>query len=240
MCFVSHLSRTAASLKRPKQYQWSLTSQSSSETSALFALAKDKLPTALEAKFAAFPTDLIDTHGKDIIVGSNEPSRTSSPAPPSVNVPASSGAPRPAKKAVTASQKINTSVVEVEATFHASADDLFSLLTDEKRIPMWSRAPAKSAAAPETDYELFGGGVRGKYISITPGKGIKQTWALQSPTWPDGHVATLTTVLEQSTDSTRVTLTLDGVPTGMEDEVRRNLEGYYVHGFKSIGLGTML
>jgi len=35
------------------------------------------------------------------------------------------------------------SVVEVEATFHASADDLFSLLTDEKRIPTWSRAQAK-------------------------------------------------------------------------------------------------
>jgi hypothetical protein len=41
-----------------------------------------------------------------------------------------------------------------------------------------------------------------------------------------GHEATLTTVLDQSTDSTKVTFTLDGVPTGMEDETRRNLEGY--------------
>jgi hypothetical protein len=41
-----------------------------------------------------------------------------------------------------------------------------------------------------------------------------------------GHAATLTTVLDQSTDSTKVTFTLDGVPRGMEDETRRNLEGY--------------
>jgi activator of HSP90 ATPase len=41
-----------------------------------------------------------------------------------------------------------------------------------------------------------------------------------------GHMAALTTALEQSTDSTKVTFTLDGVPTGMEDEIRRNLEGY--------------
>jgi hypothetical protein len=41
-----------------------------------------------------------------------------------------------------------------------------------------------------------------------------------------GHAATLTTLLDQSTDSTKVTFTLDGVPTGMEDETRRNLEGY--------------
>jgi len=216
-------------------YQWSVTSPSSPETTALFALAKDKLPTALEVKFAAFPVDLIDTHGKDIIVGSNEPSRTSSPAPPPASGPASSATPGLAKKATTPQKKINTSKVEVEATFHASADDLFSLLTDEKRIPAWSRAQAKSAAAPDTEYELFGGGVRGKYISLTAGKEIKQTWALQSPTWPEGHVATLTTVLEQSTDSTKVAFTLEGVPTGMEDEIRRNLEGYYVLGFKSIG-----
>jgi hypothetical protein len=41
-----------------------------------------------------------------------------------------------------------------------------------------------------------------------------------------GHAATLTTVLDQATDSTKVTFTLDGVPKGMEDETRRNLEGY--------------
>jgi activator of HSP90 ATPase len=128
-----------------KQYEWSLTSESSPEITALFALAKEKLPTALEAKFAVFPVDLIDTHGKDIIVGPNETSRTSSPAPPTLSAPTSSGASGgvSAKKVVAPSQGINTSVVNVEATFHASADDLFSLLTDEKRIPMWSRAPAK-------------------------------------------------------------------------------------------------
>ena len=109
----------------------------------LFALAKEKLPTALEAKFAVFPVDLVDTHGKDIIVGPNETSRTGSPAPPSLSAPISSGAPGPAKKVPASSQKINTTAVNVEATFHASANDLFSLLTDEKRIPMWSRAPAK-------------------------------------------------------------------------------------------------
>jgi activator of HSP90 ATPase len=41
-----------------------------------------------------------------------------------------------------------------------------------------------------------------------------------------GHEATLTTTFAQSTDSTTVTFELVGVPTGMEDELRRNLEGY--------------
>jgi activator of HSP90 ATPase len=125
------------------KYQWSLTSPSSPEIAVLFELAKEKLPIALEAKFAAFPADLVETHGKDIIVGSNEPSRTGSPAPPSASAPGNSGVSGPAKKASASLQNINTSIVEVEATFRASADDLFALLTDEKRIPTWSRAPAK-------------------------------------------------------------------------------------------------
>lgn len=140
---ASHLSRTRGFTDvRKNKYHWSLTSQSSSETAALFNLAKSKLPIALETKFAAFPVELIDTHGKDIIVGSNEPSRTSSPAPPAPSASAPAG-PVPAKKAAASSRKINTSAVEVEATFHASGDDLFSLLTDPNRIPLWSRAPAK-------------------------------------------------------------------------------------------------
>ena len=33
---------------------------------------------------------------------------------------------------------------------------------------------------------MFGGGVKGKYVSLSPPKEIVQTWALSSPTWPSG------------------------------------------------------
>ena len=40
------------------------------------------------------------------------------------------------------------------------------------------------------------------------------------------HNATLTTTLEQGSDSTKVTWRLSGVPLGMEEEITRNLQGY--------------
>ena len=43
---------------------------------------------------------------------------------------------------------------------------------------------------------------------------------------PAGHIATLTTTLDQSTDHTKVTWSLTGVPLGMEDEINRNIQGY--------------
>jgi len=227
-------------------YTWTLDTPSSPAVDALFSLAKARLPPALEVKFAEFPVALIDTHGKDLKVtstsatpngsGAQTPALSSADAAPPALQSTSSAT---AAKAVSQPKKaINTKRVTVDATFMASADDLFGLLTDEKRIPSWTRAPAKSSAQPHTDYSLFGGNVRGQYISLTPGKEIIQTWALRSPTWPQDHFATLTTTLKQAEDSTTVTFTLDGVPTGMEDEITRNLQGYYIHGFKSIGLGT--
>jgi len=224
-------------------YIWTLSTKSSKPVDALFRLAKERLSVALETKFAEFPAAIIETHGKDLTV-SAEPSRTGTPVQPTnttSTTTAATPAPKPAAKSSPPKAKIlNTSTVEVEATFMAAADELFSLFTDEKRIPVWSRAPAQSTPAPGSGYSLFGGGVRGKYVSLDAPKQIIQTWSLQSPNWPSGHEATLTTSLDQSSESTTVKFTLNGVPLGKEDEIKRNLEGYYIQGLKSIGLGTSL
>ncbi|KAI0636446.1 activator of Hsp90 ATPase [Trametes polyzona] len=231
-------------------YEWSLNTSRSPAVDALFQLAKARLPAALEAKFNAFPAAIIDTHGKDLTV-SADPSRQGSPAPSgsaSASAPAAKSAGDAALKkkaegagAVKSGGKaVNTTTVTVDAQFMAAADDLFGLLTDEKRIPHWSRAPAKSVPQPGAEYSLFGGGVKGKFVSVSPPKEFVQTWALSSPTWPEGHYATLTTTLDQGSDSTKVTWSLNGVPLGMEEEITRNLQGYYVQGLKAIGLGTVL
>ncbi|KAF8197507.1 activator of Hsp90 ATPase [Pholiota molesta] len=211
-------------------FNWTLLTDSSPEVDAVFTLARTRLPAALEAKLATFPSAIIETHGKDLTV-SAEPSRAATPSTttaPTPVIPVASSSSAPPKLKAPEVKNVNTTTVEVQADFQASAADLFSLLTDEKRIPAWTRAPAKSQPQPGSEYSLFGE------------KEIVQTWALQSPTWPAGHEATLTTTLDQSTDSTKVTFSLTGVPTGREDEIKRNIEGYYIHGFKSIGLGTEL
>jgi activator of HSP90 ATPase len=120
-----------------------LTSGSSKEADEVYRFAKSKLPAALETKFAEFPAALIDTHGQDLqVVGSNEPSRSASPAIPAPSAGTSTTPALPQKKKAE-SKPVNVKKVAVEASFQASADDLFGMLTDEKKIPMWSRAAAQ-------------------------------------------------------------------------------------------------
>ncbi|KAG6854581.1 hypothetical protein C0991_004917 [Blastosporella zonata] len=228
-------------------YNWTLSTARSPAVDALYQVAKTRLPAALEVKFTEFPAALVDTHGKDLTV-SGDPSRAPTPAPPSGTTPvvASSSSPAPVLPKKVEPKKLNTKTVTAEANFKANADDLFGLFTDEKKIIQWTRAAAQvcihalpikllkltvistkqSQAVAGSDYSLFGGGVKGKYLSLTPSREIVQTWSLQSPTWPEGHFATLTTTLEQSSDSTKVVFSLAGVPTGMEEGIKRNLEGY--------------
>jgi activator of HSP90 ATPase len=136
-----------------QQYHWTLTTEPSPAVHALWSLAKSRLPVALEVKFAEFPAALIETHGKDLTVSVNS-SRSGTPAPSTRTSGAASASEIPpvpppptlSSKNVEAEKNkntINTSVVTVEATFMADAAGLFELLTDEKKIPLWTRAPAK-------------------------------------------------------------------------------------------------
>ena len=147
LCFMTYcFTRTLFLLSC--QYNWTLSTASTPEVDAVFALAKSRLPTALEAKFTEFPKALMETHGRDLTV-STEPSRAATPSLgskddiiPATTFKQSADATKQFKPAMK-NAAISTRTVEVEATFQASADDLFSLFTDEKRIPAWSRAPAQ-------------------------------------------------------------------------------------------------
>jgi len=223
-------------------YNWSLATERTPDIEKLFQFAQARLPHALEAKFSEFPAALMATHGKDITVSapnSKEPSRTSTPVHSSTN-------PISASSKITATEKareekaLNTTNLFIDAGFMASAEDLFALLTDEKKIPQWSRNPAISNPVPGSSYSIFGGNIKGSYSIVSPPTKFVQSWALQHPSWPQGHYATLTTHLEQLSESTKITWSMIGIPVGLEDEIHRNIQGYYVGGLKSIGLGSML
>ncbi|KAF9513413.1 hypothetical protein BS47DRAFT_1372519 [Hydnum rufescens UP504] len=207
-------------------FDWSLDKSSPSEAGpsarALLALAKTHLPPRLKSKFEDFPKILLETHGKDLVAspsqsGTATPSAASTattlPLPAVVDATTSSSVPEPTK---VLKKLVNSSTVRVEAQFMVSGDDLFGFLTDEARIPSWSRAPAKSSPVEGAAFSLFGGGVVGNTYC----------WKLKSPTWPNDHEGTLTATLDQQSDSTKLVMELSGVPKGQEDEIERNLTGY--------------
>ena len=100
----------------------------------------------MKAKFEEFPKVLLDTHGKDLVAspsgsGTATPLTSNAATPVTPAAVATAAASNPGPKAP--KKLVNSSTVRVEAQFMVSGDDLFGFLTDEARIPSWSRAPAK-------------------------------------------------------------------------------------------------
>nr|ODN88268.1 chaperone activator [Cryptococcus depauperatus CBS 7841] len=216
-------------------FEFSLTGSPNGLSEDLISYIRKSFPPVLAEKLNTFRSDLLAAHGSAAIEAASLTTSGSStpaynPAPPTANSPQ----PKEEKKVEKGVDK--TVTTEVKADLQASADDLWALLTDENKIPLWARSAAKVSLKPEAPYELFGGNVRGKIVSFEPAKKLVQTWQVRTPNWPSDHYGTMTLTLSQGSDSTSTTFTLEGVPAGIEADVEKALNTFYIQGLKQMGL----
>lgn len=141
------------------QYEYNTTSSDgdSAQVAALVRQVRSLLPSLLEKKFKEFPKALVDTHGKDltVVTGEETPSGSGTVTP--------ARQPAPAKTTISGSKlansstdaaskakapKASTQTQKVSSHFQASASDLWGMLTDERRMPIWSQAPAQVGIPP--------------------------------------------------------------------------------------------
>ncbi|KAF9514643.1 hypothetical protein BS47DRAFT_1342782 [Hydnum rufescens UP504] len=106
-----------------------------------------------------------------------------------------------------------------------SSDDLFGFLTDEAQTPSWSRAPAKFSPVG-AEFSLFGVVSSGNTYWLILPIALCKAGSLRVQPWSNDHEGTLTAMLDQQADSTKLVMELSGVPKGQEEEIEWNLTGY--------------
>ncbi|EOR01743.1 hypothetical protein E3P92_00711 [Wallemia ichthyophaga] len=203
-------------------------------------IRKQVIPQTLKSIFDQFPVDLREKYASHVQVSSQSttPSQPSTPAPEASAVKKTEKVEVP-KKPVAQKGSLNTSTIKLEERYQISASELFDVLTNKQRVPMWTRAPAEIEPKVGANVVLFGGGVRGKVTDVEAEKKITMDWTLTGGKWPEGHKASLTIDLNQSDDSTAAEFILNGVPIGLEDDVQPSLEQYYIKPLKLL-FGTVL
>ena len=226
----------------PYLYETELLSESTGMALDLYHVVRKDLVPALQNEFHQFQKDLVESHARDLGHEDGAASSTSTTSNAAAASPAAgaSNAPSTQKNASSASGTVTTSTADVRVSSHLaiSEADLWDLLTNPHRIPMWSKAPAQFSPNVGANFSLFGGNISGSIVEVSAPRKLTQTWRI--PQWPAGHHGTLTTELTQGDDSTKLELILSGVPTGEEDHAQAGLEAYYIRGLKSLGLGTIL
>ena len=219
------------------RFETEMSTKSTAETNQLYDAVRKELAPSLRPVFHSFRQNLIDAHAKDL--GHDSPASTPGAATPTTTTASASaslgGASAPAAASKTTGKAVSTSSsdVRVSSELAVSISDLWDLLTNPSRIPMWTRAPAQFDASPDADFALFGGNVTGKVVSVDAPKQLIQKW--RTPQFPEGHYGTLAVNLTEGGDSTKLELVLSGAPSGDEETVEKNLETYYIRGLKSMG-----
>jgi uncharacterized protein YndB with AHSA1/START domain len=179
---------------------------------------KKAFPDVLSAKFNSLRPALLETHGAPSSEGptpggSGASTPAYSPAPPTKAVETK----KPEVEAKKETKLTGTKTVEVEAELQASADDLWGLLTEESKIPMWSRSAAQVSGRsrecseltsqiklePGAPYSLFGGNVTGKVQEVKKAELLVQSWQPKMPGWPSDHYGTMRLAFKQGESSTK-------------------------------------
>lgn len=215
---------------------------------AAYQVVKKELVQKLLPIFKEFKATLVDTHARDLghsdspasISGQATPGATdlSSSAKPSFTAVAAA-ATTTSKMTLMSSAKVSSDPVELEGRNACSKEDLWDLLTNQARIPMWTQAPAEFVALPGHAFSLFNGNVKGKVESVSSPDELIMSW--RPPTWqPADHFGTLELSLSQEDEATLLRIRLTNVPEGEEESSKKALEEFYLNGLRRLGLGTMI
>jgi uncharacterized protein YndB with AHSA1/START domain len=133
------------------EFEATVTTGSGADAEKLRQVARTSLADKLRSKFAAYPVAMLDTHSKTLRAQSDASPSGSGTSTPASAAGAGSAATKTSLPEVARANGggiVNTSTVRASAEFMTSAEDLFNLLTDASKVPMWSRNPAKVRIGP--------------------------------------------------------------------------------------------
>lgn len=133
-----------------------MSTKSGVETQALHEAVRTQLAPSLLPHFHAYREQLVQENAKDLghVEGTASPiSASGTSTPQAQNGAAKISVPTTSAKETKTSAKstLSTTKVEVEADLSISKEDLWDLLTNQARIPMWTRAPAQVSFPSEKE-----------------------------------------------------------------------------------------
>ncbi|CAO1630806.1 unnamed protein product [Parajaminaea phylloscopi] len=235
------------------EYTWETTldaggdGEEKDRQAAYQAVKKDLVKMVLPV-LHQFRATLVDTHARDLGHSDSPASSSGQATPATGGEPASAAPAKPAAASATttkvsssssSSVKVSSEAVQLEGRNACSKDDLWDLLTNQARIPMWTRAPAQFVPLAGHDFSLFNGNVTGKVQSVSSPDELVLSW--RPPTWqPADHFGTLKLTLSQQDEATLLRIHLTGVPEGEEESSKKALDEFYLNGLRRLGLGTMI
>jgi activator of HSP90 ATPase len=102
--------------------------------------------------------------------------------------------------------------IHQEATFPASPERVYELLTDGVKFAAATGKPARIEASESAAFSIFGGYIHGRQIEVIPGKLVVQAW--RGSDWSPGVYSLVRFTLIPEAGGTRLAVDNDAYPEG--------------------------
>jgi activator of HSP90 ATPase len=144
---------------------------------------------------------------------------------PSRSKPAPVSQPKPQPSTPKSTTSINWKM-----TWRVPQDELFSVLMNEQRAAVYTRAPAKIDPRPSGSFEFLGGVISGYFVEVVAPQKITMQWRLSS--WAQGVFSTVVMILTKEEPAVTVLeFAQAGIPDGEMEKVE---QGWRVNFFDAI------
>lgn len=145
----------------------------------------------------------------------------------SVAKPAAASVAKPTSSPVTTS---SAKTINWTMQWRVPIDELFSVLMNEQRAAIYTRAPAKINPQAGGQFEFLGGVISGYYVDVQAPTKITMQWRLSS--WASGVFSSVVITLTKDEPAvTRLEFAQAGIPDG---ETERVQQGWRVNFFDAI------
>ncbi|EAN78742.1 Activator of Hsp90 ATPase, N-terminal/Activator of Hsp90 ATPase homolog 1-like protein, putative [Trypanosoma equiperdum] len=200
------------------------TTDNKDETQRAEAVVRAKGRAAVRGVITKYFEELFETYqiGKNLKNGSSLP-----PPPPQNNKSASTH-----EKPTTSSAGGNVSSTNFswKMRWRIPVEELFTVLMNEQRASVYTRAPAKIDPRSGGIFDFLGGVITGFFVEVVPNSLIKMQWRLRS--WPSGIHSSVVMSLEQEEQGvTLLEFAQVGIPEG---ELQNVKEGWRANFFDAI------
>lgn len=145
--------------------------------------------------------------------------------PPTSNTSAPPVIPKPTKAASPVVSK-KKGTIEWKMLWRAPVEDMWSVLTQQEKASVYTRAPAKIEPKAAGTFEYLGGLISGYFVEVIHPEKLTMQWRLSS--WPSGLFSSVViTLKKEEAGVTRMEFAQLGVPDGEEERVKSGWHGNF-------------
>lgn len=122
-------------------------------------------------------------------------------------------------------KKLDVSNFLVEVRFNAPPKLLYETFTDANKVSGFTGSQAKLSNEVGSEFELFGGSVKGIQEELEEGKRIVQKWRFTS--WPEGHYSIVEMNFKEDGSKCILTLSQKEVPSFDLERTKQGWESFF-------------